>query len=63
MDFYRKSHKIPEVMLFTSDQVQQRAEKEKLAYEESIINYTNKFISVNDTSSQLMIYTQQPCSK
>ena len=38
------SRKIPEVVLFTSEQVKQRSEQDKRAYEESITYYTNKYI-------------------
>ena len=41
-----KSHKIPEVVFCTSDQIKQRTEKDQIAYEESKKNYINKFISI-----------------
>lgn len=58
-----KSCKIPEIILYSFEQVKQRTHQDKLAYEESIKNYMNKFISVNGTSSQPMVDTQQPRAK
>ncbi len=57
------SRKIPEVVLFTSEQVKQRSGQYKCAYEESITNYANKFISISDTSQPTHIDTHQPCTK
>ena len=58
---FTMSRKIPEVVLFTSEQVKQRSEQDKRAYEESITYYTNKYISTSDTSQPTQIDTQQPC--
>ena len=55
------SRKIPEVVLLTYENVKQRSERDKRAYEESITNYTNKFISISDTSQLTQIDT--PCTK
>ena len=61
---FTMSRKIPEVVLLTSEQGKQRSEQDKRAYEESITNYTNKFISTSDTSQPMpMVDTQPLCTK
>ena len=40
-----KSYKIPEVLFYTSEQIKQRAENDKIAHEKSKTNYMNRFVS------------------